>query len=259
MNQKKIRVGAVSYLNTKPLLFGIKNSAVIREMELVEDYPSRIAEMLLDDRIDLGLIPVAVIPQLHHAEIVSDYCIGSDGPVASVCIFSEVPLNRVERLLLDYQSRTSAALSQILCRNYWRISPEMVDTQGEEYRHLIKNKTAGLVIGDRAFEQRQKSTYIYDLGEAWKDFTGLNFVFAAWVANKPLPAEFVAAFNAANGEGLRHMDEIVSNSNFPLFDLKRYYKYHVNYILDERKRIGLEEFLFQLKQLDAKPEVMVSK
>ena len=259
MLDRKIRVGAVSYLNTLPLLYGIQNSPLINDIELTEAYPSRIADMLIQDEIDLGLIPVAAIPALKHAEIISDYCIGCDGPVASVCLFSEVPLDRVQKIMLDYQSRTSAALLQILAKNYWHITPEFIDTQGEEYRHTIRDTTAGLVIGDRAFEQRQTSTYVYDLGEAWKDYTGLNFVFAAWVANKPIPAEFVSAFNAANGIGLAHLDEIVSKHPYKLFDLKRYYKYHINYLLDERKKVGLEEFLFQLKQLNAEPSSMVPR
>ncbi len=259
MQEKKIRIGAVSYLNTKPLLYGIKRSPLINDIELVEDHPASIAGMLLHDEIDAGLIPVAVIPELAYSRIISDYCIGSDGPVASVCMFSEVPVNRIQKVLLDYQSRTSAALLQILLKNYWHISPEIVDTRGEEYRHLIRDTTAGLVIGDRAFEQRQKSTYIYDLGEAWKDHTGLNFVFAAWVANKPLPEAFIKAFNEANAMGLSHIPEIIRENPYKLFDLQRYFKYHVNYLLDEKKSVGMEEFIFQLNQLNNQSPVLLAE
>lgn len=245
----KIRVGAIDYLNVKPFLYGIKHSTLINEIELVETFPSRLAQMLLNDEVDLGIVPVAVIPEMKEHYIVSDYCIGCDGPVASVCLFSEVPINRVQTVLLDYQSRTSVALVQILLKNYWNIIPVFEDAQEEEYRHRIKNTTAGVVIGDRAFEQRKQSTYIYDLGEAWKNYTGLNFVFAAWVANKPLPAEFISAFNEANGAGLTHIDEVVAENPYTLYDLKQYYKYNINYVLDEKKKAGLEEFLFQLKRL----------
>ena len=88
---KKIKVGAVSYLNTKPLLYGIKHHPVFQQMELIEDYPSHIAQLLIDDKIDLGLIPVAVIPALKEYHIITDYCIGANGAVASVCLFSQVP------------------------------------------------------------------------------------------------------------------------------------------------------------------------
>ena len=89
---RKIRVGAVSYLNTKPLLYGIENSPVINEISLITEYPARIAEMLLLDEIDIGLVPVSIIPQMKEYHINTRYCIGSDGPVASVCLFSEVPV-----------------------------------------------------------------------------------------------------------------------------------------------------------------------
>ena len=93
-------MAAVSYLNTKPLLYGIKKHPVLDTIELIEDYPSRIAQMLIEDEVDIGLIPVAAILKLDQWHIVGDYCIGSDGPVASVCIFSQVPMEQIERVYL---------------------------------------------------------------------------------------------------------------------------------------------------------------
>lgn len=249
----KISVGIINYLNVKPFLYGIKRSPVLQQIELVETYPSKLADMLLNDEVDVGIVPVAIIPELKESHIISDYCIGCDGPVASVCLFSEVPVEQVERVWLDYQSRTSVALAQILLKNYWGIQPLFEDAQGEEFRHFIGGTTGGIVIGDRAFEQRKQSTYIYDLGEAWKAYTGLNFVFAAWVANKKLPEEFLQAFNEANAAGIQQIEEVVKENPYPLFDLNAYYKYNINYMLDERKKAGLEEFLFQLKRLRNMP------
>ncbi|MGZ3957396.1 MAG: MqnA/MqnD/SBP family protein, partial [Flavisolibacter sp.] len=80
----KIRVAAVSYLNTKPLLYGIKRHPILQDIDLIEDYPSKIAQMLIDDEVDVGLIPVAATLKMNHWEIVGNYCIGSEGPVASV-------------------------------------------------------------------------------------------------------------------------------------------------------------------------------
>ena len=117
---KKIRVGAVSYLNTKPLLYGIRKHKVSQQIELIEDYPSRIAQLLIDDKIDVGLIPVAAILRLKEHHIITNYCIGSDGPVASVCIFSEVPIEEVKNIYLDYQSKTSVSLARILIKEYWK-------------------------------------------------------------------------------------------------------------------------------------------
>lgn len=252
--RNKISVGIIDYLNVKPFLYGIKHSSVINDIQLVETFPSKLAQMLLTGEVDLGIVPVAIIPEMKEYYMVSDYCIGCNGPVATVCLFSEVPINRVETVLLDYQSKTSVALAKILLEKYWKISPVFEDVKEEEFRHRITSTTAGVVIGDRAFEQRKKSTYIYDLGEAWKDFTGLPFVFAAWISNKPLPDGFIHAFNEANAFGLMHIDEVVQENPYKLFDLKQYYKYNVSYVFDDNKKAGLDAFLLLLKK--AKPQVI---
>jgi len=203
----KIRVGIVNYLNTKPLVYGLEKAPISDRIELIATYPSRLAQLLKDDEIDIGLIPVAAIHQLPVHYIVGNYCIAAEGEIASVCLFSEVPMNQVERIFLDYQSRSSVALLQWLMREYWGINPELVQTTDDSYRKEIKGTTAGLVIGDRALEQRKISTFIYDLGSEWRAITGLPFVFAAWVSNKPLDPLFIESFDKANAIGLQHIDE----------------------------------------------------
>jgi chorismate dehydratase len=243
---RKIRVGAVSYLNTKPLLYGIERSAILNDIELIIDYPSSIASMLLRDEIDMGLVPVAVIPRMKDAYINGEFCIGSNGNVASVCLFSETPLENVQRVLLDYQSRTSVQLARILLKEYWRLSPELVDG-GKDFRDHIKGTTAGVVIGDRAFEQRRISPYVYDLAEGWRGLTGLPFVFAAWISNKPLDPAFVQEFDQANRLGVAHIDEVVAENPYPLFNLRDYFTKHLDYHLDPLKRQGLKKFLSYLE------------
>lgn len=248
MKDNKIRVGIVNYLNTKPLIYGLERQPMNEMIELVGAYPSRLAQMLTDDEIDVGLIPVAAIPQLPASYIIGNYCIGAEGEIASVCLFSEVPMNEIEKVYLDYQSSSSVALLQWLMKEYWGINPEILAAEDESYRNNIKGTTAGLVIGDRALEQRKISTYIYDLGSEWRAITGLPFVFAAWVSTKPLPAaDFIEAFDTANAMGLQHIDEIVSGIDYTIYDLKKYYKLHVNYHLDDRKREGMKLFLSYLK------------
>lgn len=236
----------MSYLNTKPLLYGIKNHPILDEIELTEDYPSRVAQALIDDRIDVGLIPVAATTKLSSWNIVGDYCIGANGEVASVCIFSETPIENIEKVLLDYQSRTSVNLARILLREYWKKDVEFINASGEDFCQNITGTTAGVVIGDRALEQRSQSKYIYDLGEAWKQHTGLPFVFAAWISNKELPADFVERFNEANGIGFNHLDEIVGALNYGPYDLKKYFTENVDYRLDEKKKEALRLFLEKL-------------
>ena len=246
---KRIRVGAVSYINTRPLLFGLRRSGLMDRIDLLEEYPSKIAAMLLNDEIDVGLVPVAVIPQMKEAHIITDYCIGTEGEVASVGLFSEVPIEQVKTVLLDYQSRTSVNLARILLKEYWKLSPILEDATAD-FRSNINGTTAGVVIGDRALEQRKISAYTYDLGSAWKAHTGLPFVFAAWVANKPLGDDFEDAFNRANGYGISHIEEVVAEIDYPVYDLTKYYTKNINYLLDAEKRKGLALFLEKLKNIE---------
>lgn len=243
----KIKIGAVSYLNTKPLLYGIKHSAIINNIELIEDHPANIAELLLANKIDIGLVPTAIIPQISNATIVADYCIGANATVASVCLFSETTIDNIEAVILDYQSRTSVALCKILLKEYWKREVKFIVGR-EGYRNEIKGTTAAIVIGDRAFEQAKQSAYKYDLAEAWINFTKLPFVFAAWVANTNIEQEFMNAFNKANAYGIENIDKVVEDINYPFYNLQYYYTNNISYFLDEEKKKGLELFLQFLKQ-----------
>lgn len=240
---EKIKVGIVSYLNTRPLIYGLRQEPMASQIELWEDTPARLADMLVNGEIDLGLVPVATIPHLPTYQVVGDYCIGTEGEVASVCLFSEVPLEQIETVYLDYQSRSSVALLKWIMQEYWGIKPRLIDAENEDFRAEIKGTSAGLVIGDRAFEQRKISTFIYDLGSEWKKITGLPFIFAAWVSVKPLSTKFIRAFNEANAIGLKALDLILKDIQFDLYDLRKYYTIHVSYPLNEAKRKGMEKFL----------------
>ncbi len=239
----KVRVGIVNYINTKPLIYGLQRPPISNLIELTGGHPVKIASMLANDEIDIGLVPVAVIPSLQSWYVNGNYCIGTEGEIASVCLFSEVPMQEIQKVYLDYQSRSSVALLKWLMKESWGIDPEILEADDESYRAQIKGTTAGLVIGDRALEQRKISTFIYDLGSEWRSITGLPFVFAAWVSVKPLPEEFIQSFDHANSIGIAHIDEIVSDNPYELYDLKKYYTLHLSYQLDERKRKGMEKFL----------------
>ncbi|MGG9964518.1 menaquinone biosynthetic enzyme MqnA/MqnD family protein [Ferruginibacter sp. SUN106] len=242
---QKIKVGAVSYLNTKPLIYGFEKGMMHAETELVFDFPANIAQKLLNNEIDIGLIPVAVLPLMKEYHIVADYGIGCDGAVESVCLFSDVPLAEIKTVLLDYQSRTSVALLKVLLKEHWKITPELIAAE-KGFEQQIKGSTAGLVIGDRAFKQIPVSTYHYDLGLAWKEMTGLPFLFAAWVSNKKMTPEFTVAFNKATSFGLDYIDSIVKAIDYKEADLDDYYKNKISFLLDHKKRTALELFLSKL-------------
>lgn len=216
------------------------------ETELIFDFPSNIAQKLLKDDIDIGLVPVAVLPLMKEYHIISDYCIGCDGAVASVCLFSDVPLQSIKKVLLDYQSRTSVALLKVLLREHWKINPELIPAE-KGFEQTICGTTAGLVIGDRAFKQLQVSKYHHDLGLAWKEMTGMPFVFAAWVSNKKLPGAFIESFNKTTAEGMKHIETIVAQNKFDGYDLYKYYTRNISYLLDENKSNGLKLFLKKIE------------
>ncbi len=215
-------------------------------MELSVDYPAKIGQQLIDGIVDVALVPVAVIPKMKEYHIISDYCIGAEGPVASVCLFSDVPLHDIKRIYLDYQSRSSVALLKLLVRDYWKLDVEFIPTTGD-YESNIKGTDAGLVIGDRAFLQRKVSPYIYDLAEYWIRYTSLPMVFAAWISNKALPIEFIQQFNNANSIGIHNIPAVVAENPFNEYDLTTYYVKNLSYPLTPSKRQGLNKFIGYLQ------------
>lgn len=245
---KRWRIGAVSYLNTRPLLLGIEQESFLKSIDLVKSYPANIAQDLLSGKIDIGLVPVAILPQLSDPHIVSNYVIGADGAVASVALFSEVPIDEIKSIYLDYQSRTSVQLLKILLSQFWKKEVEFISAT-EGYIAQISGTTAGVVIGDRALENISKFPYVYDLSLAWKQHTGLPFVFAAWVANQPIPASFMSAFDTANRYGLANLDEVIAliPAEEQVYDLHKYYTENISYIYDEEKKQGLAVFLNFIK------------
>ena len=246
--ERKWCIGAVSYLNTRPLLLGLEQSGLMPQIELVKAYPAKIAQDLMDGTIDMGLVPVAVIPLLKEAYMTSNYCIGAEGDVASVCIFSKVPMEQIKKVYLDYQSRTSVQLAHILLQQFWKKEVEFLKAE-EGYIQHINGSTAGVIIGDRALAARKQFPFIYDLAGAWKQHTGLPFVFATWIANKPIPSKFMEAFDKANGYGLMHLEEVIAGipNAEQVYDLNTYFTQNISYDFNEEKRKGLDLFLSLIK------------
>ena len=245
---KRWRIGAVSYLNTRPLLLGVEQEGFLSHIDLVKSYPANIAQDLLDGKIDIGLVPIAIIPQLSNPHIVSKYVIGTNGAVASVALFSEVPIAQIKAVYLDYQSKTSVQLLKILMTHFWKKEVAFIPAS-EVYIDQISGTTAGVIIGDRALENLKQFPFVYDLGLAWKQHTGLPFVFAAWVANQPIPQDFIIAFDAANGYGLTHLDQVIAGvlDVAQKYDLQKYYTENISYELTADKKEGLGLFLKLLK------------
>jgi chorismate dehydratase len=238
-----LKVCSVSYLNSIPFVYGLENHNI--GVDLSSDIPSKCAKKLQDGVVDIALVPVAIIPTLDNPSIISPYCISSDGAVETVCLFSEVPLENIDTILLDYHSRTSNALVQLLSQHFWNIQPQFIDSQ-TNFESLIKDTTAGVIIGDRAYDFRDKYPYVYDLSEEWKKFTGLPFVFACWVSNAPVDPSFEAAFSSALHYGISNL-KLALAEKAQQFDTSidkwNYLTEVISYDLSKDKRKAMKMFL----------------
>ena len=244
----KYKVSAVSYLNTIPFIYGLKNSLIFDQIELSLDFPALCADKLIRGEVDIALAPVVSIPQLVNPHIISDYCIGANGAVDTVCLYSDVPISEIESIALDYQSHTSVELLKILLREYWYLNPELKKAD-IGFEDSIKGKHAALVIGDRTFDLQTKHTYIYDLSANWKQLTGLPFVFATWVSNKELPKDFILTFNVALEHGLQNMNKAIAleGDNYPNCENSEdYLNNKISYHLDSEKKKGMELFFSKI-------------
>ena len=240
-----IRISAVSYLNSIPFVYGIRKKMDPGTYRLDLDIPSVCAEKLLNGKVDIGLVPVAVLPLMKEYHIISDHCIGADGKVRSVMLYSHVPLTEIKSILLDEQSRTSVMLTRILAKKFWMIGPQWIAGK-EGHEKEIKNDMGGVVIGDRTFVLENKFPFAYDLAEEWKKFTGLPFVFACWVSNRELPAGFKRSFNEALSFGLHDkLKAVKTMQDLPasMTVIMDYLENYISYPFDEHKRKALELFL----------------
>jgi chorismate dehydratase len=247
--EREIRIGAVSYLNTKPLLFGLHKGHFNHSFQLFLDYPANLVKAMQENKIDIGLLPVAALAQLEHFQVVSSYCIGAVGEVASVCIYSNVPIEQVKKMKLDYQSRSSVMLCKILLKEFYHQPVEFELTQQDEELLSFSEDTASLLIGDRALRLNGKTKYRYDLAADWKKMTGLPFVFAVWVSKENMPSAFIDSFDEAVGFGIQELDTVVAEIGAIDIDLETYFKKNISYRFDEEKQKGMELYLQKIKDL----------
>jgi chorismate dehydratase len=245
----KIKISAVSYLNSKPFLYGLFRNDFEKTFSLSLDYPSECGRKLANFEADLGLIPVALIPHIKNAQIISDFCISADGPVKTVCIFSSLPLEEVDSIYLDYQSRTSVQLLKVLLRDYWKLNPNLIEAP-LDYIDKISGKTAGLIIGDRTFGLEKNFPFVYDLSEAWKNHCGFPFVFAAWVTNRQLSQSFIQDFNACLADGVERIEQVAQlfQSSHLNFNVLEYYTKYISFDFDSSKKESLEYFLAKIEE-----------
>ena len=191
-----IRIGAVSYLNARPLTWALDRSP--QHWQVRYDLPSVCARLLYDAEVDLGLVPSIEYLRSEQYRFVPGVGIGSRGPVASVALFTRRPLDAIRHIALDTSSRTSVTLIRVLCQHRYRIAPEFVP-HGPDLAAMVRDYDAGLLIGDPALELDPTALGVtkIDLGEEWTAMTGLPFIYAAWTGRA----------GAVNGHDVRLLQE----------------------------------------------------
>ncbi len=247
MAKQLLRITAVEYLNTALFVEGLKHNLQSNNFELSLDNPAECARKIQAGEADIGLVPVAKIPEIEPEFIFGNYCIGASGPVRTVKLFSHKPIKDLSTVILDPHSRSSAMLLKVLCKEYWM--KEVLFEEGENgFENTIHSQDEGiLVIGDKVFAIENRYKYSYDLAYEWIKYTNQHFVFAAWVSKIDLSDNRIEDFHAALRYGLDKKNDLVenwmANAVFGELDVLEYLSKNISYSFDEKKRAGLELFL----------------
>jgi chorismate dehydratase len=250
--EKPIRIGAVNYLNTKPLICDLEELAPGARLAL--DLPSRLADQLARGEIDVGLIPAIEFFRGDGYSVVSNIAIASRGPVLSVTLFSRVPWMNIRRLALDVGSRTSAALAQILLRKRYGVEPELLSLPLDRAAEEV-DADAVLLIGDRAMHACLPGfAHAFDLGAEWQEWTGLPFVYAFWAVRSGVdlgPVE--EALHEAKRRGREQIGRIAQREAAVLgLDAgfcRRYLGNIIHFDMGPREQAGLHHYYLMACEL----------
>ena len=253
------RISASSYSNTAPLIWSFLYGSNRGKYELILDNaPSRSAELLANKRVDAALVPVIEYQRIEDVLVVPDVCVGAKKKVCSVCLVTKgEDLGGVKTVSLDVSSRTSVALTKIIFSEFLNVEP-VYKSSNPNLEEMLAASDCALLIGDPALmiadlktknEKRRtkdKGQFRkFDLAEVWREFTGFGFVFAMWMTrNQSKEMAKNIDFSAARDEGLRHLEEIISNYesdiSLPREDFKKYLSENISYSIDDSMRKGLE-------------------
>lgn len=247
----KIRISAISYLNSLPFVWCLEHSDLLPKVDISYDIPSRCADKLLANEADLGLIPIVEVLKLPQYHIVSPCCISAYSKVETVLIAAQTEIQNVKTIYLDFHSRTSVALTRILCKNYWHISPEFIPFSGDILTAPKDEFSAAVIIGDKAFNAA--APHIYDVAYYWREFTNLPCVFACWVANKALPEDFISELSASFQPILQqnfhpiaqHFAQKVPQN----VDIIHYWTENIDYHLNPEKEKSIQRIIEEVKSL----------
>jgi chorismate dehydratase len=266
MARPRIRIGAVSYLNTRPLVHGLENGLLADRIELSYAPPSRLADELAAGDLDIALLPVIELARIPDLELAPGLGIVCRGATRSVLLVSRVPLDQVRRVALDPESRTSNALVRVLFARVWGGTPSFA-TGPLALEQALEDADAAVRIGDKAlFEPVPEGCHVVDLGSAWTDATGLPFVFAAWACRPGvLDRALYRGLHASRREGSSRLDDIarryVWEGRHDEHIARAYLRENIRFRLGAEELRALRSFLraaHELGIIEREPEVRLA-
>lgn len=242
-----IRIGAVQYLNARPLVYGLEDRSDLFSVRF--DVPAKCASQLHEHSVDLGLIPTIEFLRRPDYRLVPDIAVVSKGQVASVALFTTRPIQAIRSIAIDSSSRTAVALLRVLCAEWFEIEPKF-QTMEPDLDAMLKRCDAALLIGDRAlFTEHQTVIDLdkVDLGEEWTAMTNLPFVWAFWSGRaNAVQSEHIRALRNARDAGVQAVDEIARKHGLVGEEqteiARNYLRENVKFDLTEEGRAGLRRF-----------------
>ncbi len=247
---QSLKISAVSYLNTLPFVYGIQQSGILTDYELQLDIPSECARKFMRKDVDIALVPVAALNGLKSYRMLDDYCIGSKGKVRTVVLLSKVAMDKINRIHLDYHSLTSVNLVKILAKHHWKKDPVWVNLEETSVENMLQLESL-VAIGDKIFILEKEFEHVFDLATEWKNFTGLPFVFACWIAQENVKEETLNTFTKALEWGVDKKQQAIEflfdTKKFPNVDIAEYLEKNIDFIFDKPKHEALALFLDYLK------------
>jgi len=237
--EKKKKIVLVDYFNTEPFLAGLRTA--VDQYEIIGKIPAECTTCFNSKKADIGLVPVASFFEMELAHMITNYGIGCDGTVRTVVLFSNTHKTEIRKIYLDDHSRTSVQLCRIVAKRFWNIDVEFVRT--DVSRISLGQNEAMLMIGDKVFVNEGRYDYAYDLGEEWKEETGLPFVFAIWVSHEKVSEVEEQGLNAIFEKGLQQIPKIVKDlKKLKDMDLQSYFEKNIVYRIGEEGREAIALF-----------------
>lgn len=258
---RPLRVAAVRYLNTRPLIFGLASRPDLFTLHF--DVPSRCASLLHDGAVDLAMLSAIEYTRRPDYRIVHDIAVASRGRVVSVALFTTRRVADIQSIALDSSSRTAAALLRILCAERFLIEPEFV-TMRPDLQAMLETCDAALLIGDAALFAEHDGAEKIDLGEEWTGMTGLPFIWSFWAGREAaIQPAHVHALVAARNAGTSSLDTVAAThqpTSPARADIVRtYLRKHLRFSLTEDGRAGLERYFASAAGIGIASEVIELK